>query len=55
MTFCLMKDRSNDLFYKRYQAAREVIDLIAEFVGIDPENTGFWLYSPDILRSLIQK
>ena len=46
-SFCRMKDRSNDLFVKRYQAAREVIDLIAKLVGIDPENTGFWLYSPD--------
>lgn len=45
--FCRMKDRSNDLFYKRFQAAREVIDLIAEKIGIDPENTSFWLYAPD--------
>lgn len=46
-SFCRMKDRSNDLFFLRYQAAREVIDLIAKQVGIDPENAGFWLYSPD--------
>lgn len=46
--FCRMKDRSNDLFFRRYQAAREVIDLIAKQVGIDPENTGFWLYSPEV-------
>ena len=45
--FCRMKDRSNDLFYKRFQAAREVIDLIAKKIGIDPENTSFWLYAPD--------
>lgn len=45
--FCRMKDRSNDMFFKRYQAAREVIDLIARQVGIDPENTAFWLYSPE--------
>ena len=45
--FCRMKDRSNDLFYKRFQAARDVIDLIAEKIGIDPENTSFWLYAPD--------
>lgn len=45
--FCRIKDRSNDLFYKRFQAAREVIDLIAEKIGIDPENTSFWLYAPD--------
>lgn len=46
--FCRMKDRSNDMFFKRYQAAREVIDLIAKQVGIDSEDTGFWLYAPDL-------
>lgn len=46
-SFCRMKDRSNDMFYRRYQAARDVIDLIAKKVGIDPKNSGFWLYSPD--------
>lgn len=46
--FCRMKDRSNDMFFKRYQAAREVIDLIAKTVGINPEDTSFWLYAPDI-------
>ena len=45
--FCRMKDRSNDMFFRRYQAAQEVIDLIAEHVGIDTEKTGFWLYSPE--------
>jgi hypothetical protein len=45
--FCRMKDRSNDMFFRRYQAAREVIDLIAETVGIDPEKTCYWLYSLD--------
>ena len=40
--FCRMKDRSNDMFYRRYEGAREVI------VGIDPENSGFWLYAPDV-------
>lgn len=44
---CRMKDRSNDLFFRRYQAAKEVIDLIAKQVGIDPETTSFWLYSPE--------
>lgn len=48
VSFCLMKDRSNDIFFRRYQAAREVIDLIAKQVGIDPKDTGFWLYAPDI-------
>lgn len=45
---CRMKDRSNDMFYRRYHAAMEVIDLIAEHVGIDPENTSLWLYAPDV-------
>lgn len=43
--FCRMKDASNDLFVRRYEAAREVIDIIARAVGIDPDNSGFWLYS----------
>lgn len=43
----LMKDRTIDLFNKRYRAAREVIDMIAERIGIDPQNTSFWLYAPD--------
>lgn len=46
--FCSMKDRSNDLFFRRYTAAREVIDLIAKQAGIDPNDTGFWLYAPDV-------
>lgn len=45
--FCRMKDRSNDMYFRRYQAAKEVIDMIAEKVGIDPDKTGFWLYAPD--------
>lgn len=44
---CRMKDRSNDLFYRRYQAAQEVIDFVAEKVGINPKDSGFWLYAPD--------
>ena len=48
LEFCRMKDRSNDMFFRRSQAAREVIDLIAKQVGIDPENTSFWLYAPDL-------
>lgn len=46
--FCRMKDRSNDMFYRRYEGAKEVIDLIARQVGINPENSGFWLYAPDV-------
>lgn len=46
-SFCLMKDKSNDLYFKRTQAAREVIDLIAEKVGIDPNETSEFLYAPD--------
>lgn len=45
--FCRLKDRTNNMFYKRTRAAREVIDMIAEKVGIDPGNTSFWLYAPD--------
>lgn len=44
---CKMKDRSNDMFFKRYQAAQEVIDIIAKQVGINPDNAGYWLYAPD--------
>lgn len=45
--FCRIKDKSNDIFFRRYQAAKEVIDLIAKQVGIDPEDTSFWLYAPE--------
>ncbi len=45
--FCRMKDKSNDLFFRRAEAAKEVIDLIARKVGIDPDDTSFWLYAPD--------
>jgi len=45
--FCRMKDGSNDIFFRRTQAAREVIDLIARKVGINPDDTGYWLYAPD--------
>lgn len=45
--FCSMKDRTNDLFVRRYEAAREVIDIIAKAIGIDPQDTGFWLYAPN--------
>lgn len=44
---CKMKDRGNNLFFKRYQAAREVIDIIANQVGINPHKTSYWLYAPD--------
>lgn len=47
IAFCLFKDRSNDLYFRRFQAARDVIDLIARLVDIDPENTSYWLYSPE--------
>lgn len=45
--FCQMKDRSNDMYFRRFQAAREVIDIMARKVGIDPDDTSFWLYSPE--------
>ena len=44
---CRMKDRSNDMYYRRYQAAMDVIDLVAKQVNINPHNTGYWLYAPD--------
>ena len=44
---CRLKDRNIDLFMKRYQAAWEVIDTVARAVGIDPDNSGFWLYALD--------
>ncbi|MBQ1413811.1 MAG: hypothetical protein IIY93_11550 [Clostridia bacterium] len=45
---CRMKDRSNDMFLRRNEAAHEVIDMIAKRVGIDPDNCGEWLYAPYI-------
>ena len=35
------------MFVRRYEAAREVIDIIAKAVGIDPQDSGFWLYAPN--------
>ena len=46
-TICRMKDRTNAMLDRRLQAAKEVIDLIAERVGINPQDTGFFLYVPD--------
>lgn len=37
---CRIKDKSNDLFVRRYEAARAVIDIISRQVGIDPDTTG---------------
>lgn len=47
VAFCMMKDRLSDTYIRRYNAAREVIDLIAKQVGIDPDNTGYMLYIPE--------
>ena len=44
---CRIKDKSNDLFVRRYEAAREVIDIISRQVGIDPDTLGLSLYYPD--------
>lgn len=44
---CSLKDKSIDLFTRRYKAAREVIDIIAKSVGINPDDCGFWLYAAD--------
>ena len=43
---CSLKDALNDLFIRRCNAAREVIDIVAKWVDIDPQNSGFWLYAP---------
>ena len=42
---CRLKDRNIDLFIRRYTAARDVIDTIAKSVGINPDDSGFWLYA----------
>lgn len=47
-TFCRIKDRSNDIFVRRVEAAQEVIDLLARKVGIDPEACGLCLYTLDL-------
>lgn len=44
---CRTKDKSNDLFVRRYEAAREVINIISRQVGIDPDTSGLSLYYPD--------
>lgn len=45
---CRLKDRSNDIYLRRTEAAWAVIDLVAAKVGIDPKDTGFWLYAPNM-------
>lgn len=50
---CRTKDKSNDLFVRRYEAAREVIDVIARQVSIDPDTSGLSLYYPDFDGSCI--
>lgn len=47
-TLCRIKDKSNDLFVRRYEAARAVIDIISRQVGIDPDTTGGSLYYPNL-------
>lgn len=44
---CAMKDRTNARLNKQVQAAKDVINMIAEYVGINPKNTGYYLYAPD--------
>lgn len=44
---CRLKDKNNDLFVRRYEAARKVIDVIAQKVGYDPEKSGFEFYIPE--------
>lgn len=40
------KDKNTALFDKRWKAAKEVIDMIAREIDIDPENCGLYLYGP---------
>lgn len=47
VALCHVKDKSNDLFVRRYEAARAVIDIISRQVGIDPDTSGLSLYYPD--------
>lgn len=47
VALCRVKDKSNDLFVRRYEAAREVIDVIARQVSIDPDTLGLSIYYPD--------
>lgn len=44
---CALKDKNNDLFTRRYNAACRVIDLVAQKVGFDADSCGLWLYYPD--------
>lgn len=50
-TLLRMKDVTMALFDKRYRAARDVIDIIARKIGINPEDTSYWLYAPDLDES----
>ena len=53
VVLCHVKDKSNDLFVRRYEAARAVIDTIARQVGIDPDTSGLSLYYPDLNGSSV--
>lgn len=52
---CRVKDKSNDLFVRRYEAAREVIDVIARQVSIDPDTLGLSIYYPDVIARRIEE
>jgi hypothetical protein len=41
---CKLKDKNLALLDRRWREAREVIDLIAKRIGIDPETSGSHLY-----------
>lgn len=45
--FCRMKDRTTATFQMRLDNARQVIDHVARAVGINPEDTSYYLYSLD--------
>lgn len=44
VSLCKLKDRSTAMFDKRWQSAKDVIDLVAKRIGIDPDDTDHWLY-----------
>ncbi len=45
---CCIKNKTNDMFMRRYKAARAVIDIITRQIGINPDNCGSWLYAPNL-------
>ena len=42
-----LKDKNNAMLQARLESARAVIDDMARVVGINPDDTSYYLYSPD--------